>query len=174
MDKIVGGAIPRNYIPSVEKGIRNAMVGGVITSFPMMNFRATAYEGSYHEVDSSDMAFQIAGALAFRKAAVEASPILLEPIMDVEITVPEEFMGTIPADLNSRRGRVLGVEARSKNQTIKAQVPLAEMFRYATDLRSMTGGRGSYTMRFSRYEEVPAKIAQTIIAQNPRHKVEEE
>ncbi len=174
VDKIVGGAIPRNYIPSVEKGIKNAMVGGVITSFPMMNFRATAYDGSYHEVDSSDMAFQIAGALAFRKAAVEASPILLEPIMDVEITVPEEFMGTIPADLNSRRGRVLGVEARSKNQTIKAQVPLSEMFRYATDLRSMTGGRGSYTMRFSRYEEVPAKIAQTIITQHPRHKVEEE
>ena len=174
VDKIVGGAIPRNYIPSVEKGIKNAMVGGVVTSFPMMNFRATAYDGSYHEVDSSDMAFQIAGALAFRKAAVEASPILLEPIMDVEITVPEEFMGTIPADLNSRRGRVLGVEARSKNQTIKAQVPLSEMFRYATDLRSMTGGRGSYTMRFSRYEEVPAKIAQTIIAQHPRHKVEEE
>ena len=174
VDKIVGGAIPRNYIPSVEKGIKNAMVGGVITSFPMMNFRATAYDGSYHEVDSSDMAFQIAGALAFRKAAVEASPILLEPIMDVEITVPEEFMGTIPADLNSRRGRVLGVEARSKNQTIKAQVPLSEMFRYATDLRSMTGGRGSYTMHFSRYEEVPAKIAQTIIAQHPRHKVEEE
>ena len=174
VDKIVGGAIPRNYIPSVEKGIKNAMVGGVITSFPMMNFRATAYDGSYHEVDSSDMAFQIAGALAFRKAAVEASPILLEPIMDVEITVPEEFMGTIPADLNSRRGRVLGVEARSKNQAIKAQVPLSEMFRYATDLRSMTGGRGSYTMHFSRYEEVPAKIAQTIIAQHPRHKVEEE
>ena len=174
VDKIVGGAIPRNYLPSVEKGIRNAMNEGVITSFPMVDFRAIAYDGSYHEVDSSDIAFQIAGALAFRKAVAEANPILLEPIMDVEITVPEEYMGTIPADLNSRRGRVLGVEARSKNQTIIAQVPLAEMFRYATDLRSMTGGRGSYTMRFSRYEEVPAKISQTIIAQHPRHKVEEE
>ena len=126
-------------------------------------------------MDSSDIAFQIAGALAFRKLAMEAMPILLEPIMDVEITVPEEYMGTIPADLNSRRGRGMGVEARSKNQTIKAQVPLQETFRYATDLRSMTGGRGSYTMRFSHYEEVPAKIAQSIITQYPRHKqVEEE
>jgi elongation factor G len=174
VDKIVGGAIPRNFIPSVEKGVHNAMIGGVITSFPMVGVRATAYDGSYHDVDSSDMAFQIAGALAFRRAAMDAGPILLEPIMEVEIAVPEECMGSIPADLNSRRGRVLGVEARSKNQTIKALVPLAEMFRYATDLRSMTGGRGSYTMRFSSYEEVPAKISQGIVAQNPRHKVEEE
>ncbi|MFA5039432.1 MAG: elongation factor G [Candidatus Omnitrophota bacterium] len=174
VDKIVGGSIPRNFIPSVEKGVHNAMNGGVITSFPMVDVRATVYDGSYHDVDSSDMAFQIAGALAFRKAAMEAQPILLEPIMEVEITVPEEFMGSIPADLNSRRGRVLGVEARSKNQTIKALVPLAEMFRYATDLRSMTGGRGSYVMHFSSYEEVPARIAQGIVAQNPRHKQEEE
>jgi len=174
VDKIVGGAIPRNFIPSVEKGVHNAMLGGVITSFPMVGVRATAYDGSYHDVDSSDMAFQIAGALAFRKAAMDAQPILLEPIMEVEVTVPEECMGSIPADLNSRRGRVLGVEARGKNQTIKAFVPLAEMFRYATDLRSMTGGRGNYTMHFSSYEEVPAKIAQGIVAQNPRHKHEEE
>ena len=174
VDKIVGGAIPRNFLPSVEKGIRNAMSQGVITSFPMVDFRAIAYDGSYHDVDSSDIAFQIAGALAFRKAVVEATPILIEPIMDVEITVPEDCMGVIPADLNSRRGRVMGVEARSKNETIKAKVPLAEMYRYATDLRSMTGGRGSYLMRYSHYEEVPAKISQTIIAQNPRHKVEEE
>lgn len=174
VDKVVGGAIPRNYIPSVEKGVHNAMIGGVVTSFPMVGVRATVYDGSYHEVDSSDRAFQIAGALAFRKAAMDAQPILLEPIMEVEITVPEEFMGSIPSDLNSRRGRVLGVEARSKNETIKALVPLSEMFRYATDLRSMTGGRGSYVMHFSSYEEVPGKIAQTIVAQNPRHKQEEE
>ena len=174
VDKVVGGAIPRNYIPSIEKGIRNAMIEGVLTSFPVVDIRVVVYDGSYHEVDSSDIAFQIAGALAFRKAVMEANPILLEPIMDVEITVPEEYMGTIPADLNSRRGRVQGVEARLKNQTIKAQVPLAEMFRYATDLRSMTGGRGSYTMRFSRYEEVPQKIAQSLVAQFPRHKQEEE
>lgn len=174
VDKIVGGAIPRNFLPSVEKGVKNAMSQGVITSFPMVDFRAIAYDGSYHDVDSSDIAFQIAGALAFRKAVMDAAPVLIEPIMDVEITVPEDCMGAIPADLNSRRGRVMGVEARSKNQTIKAKVPLSEMYRYATDLRSMTGGRGSYLMRFSHYEEVPAKISQTIIAQNPRHKVEEE
>ncbi len=174
VDKIVGGAIPRNYIPSVEKGVKNTMKEGIITTFPMVDVRVTLYDGSYHDVDSSDIAFQIAGALAFKKAVMDASPILLEPIMDVEVTVPEEYMGMIPADLNSRRGRVLGVEARSKNQTIKAQVPLAEMFRYAPDLRSMTGGRGSYTLKFSHYEEVPAKIAQGIIAKYPRHKQEGE
>jgi len=174
LDEIVGGAIPRNYIPSIEKGIRRAMAEGVITTFPMVDVRATVYDGSFHEVDSSDIAFQIAGALAFRKAALEAGPILLEPIMEVEVAVPEDCMGAIPADLNSRRGRVLGVEARGKNQTIRALVPLAEMFRYASDLRSMTGGRGSYTMRYVGYEEVPQKIAQQIVAQNPRHKVQEE
>jgi elongation factor G len=158
----------------VEKGIKGAMSRGILTSFPMVDVKVAVFDGSYHDVDSSDIAFQIAGALAFRKAAMDAVPVLLEPIMDVEITVPEECMGTIPSDLNSRRGHVLGVEARAKYETIKAHVPLSEMFRYATDLRSMTGGRGSYTMKFSCYEEVPAKIAQTIIAQNPRHKVEEE
>lgn len=174
VDKVVGGAIPRNFIPSIEKGVRNAMTAGVITNFPMVNVRVTVYDGSYHDVDSSDIAFQIAGALAFRKAVAEAVPILLEPIMDVDITVPEDCMGAIPSDLNARRGRVSGVEARSKNETIKAKVPLAELYRYATDLRSMTGGRGSYTMHFSHYEEVPAKIAQNIITANPKHKTEEE
>lgn len=174
VDKVVGGAIPRNFIPSVEKGVKNAMTAGVITNFPMVDVRVTVYDGSYHDVDSSDIAFQIAGALAFRKAVMEATPILLEPIMDVEITVPEDCMGAIPSDLNSRRGRVAGVEARAKSETIKAKVPLAELYRYATDLRSMTGGRGSYTMHFSHYEEVPAKIAQSVIAQNPKHKTEEE
>jgi elongation factor G len=174
IDKIVGGAIPRNFIPSVEKGVRRAMLEGVITHFPMVDVAATAYDGSYHDVDSSDIAFQIAGALAFRKAAMEAGPILLEPIMEVEVAVPEEFMGAIPADLNSRRGRVLGVEARGKMQTIRALVPLAEMFRYASDLRSMTGGRSSYTMHYVGYEEVPQKIAQQVIAQNPRRKGQEE
>ena len=174
VDEIVGGAIPRNFIPSVEKGIRRAMVEGVVTHFPMVDVRATVYDGSYHDVDSSDIAFQIAGVLAFRKAVTEAGPILLEPIMEVEVAVPEECMGAIPADLNSRRGRVLGVEARGKNQTIKALVPLAELFRYASDLRSMTGGRGSYTMHYVGYEEVPQKIMQQIVAQNPRHKGHEE
>ncbi len=174
VDKVVGGAIPRNFIPSVEKGIKNAMIEGVFTSFPVVDVKATVYDGSYHDVDSSDMAFQIAGALVFRKAFMEASPIILEPVMDVEITVPEDCMGAIPADLNSRRGHVLGVEARLKNQMIKAQVPLAEMFRYATDLRSMTAGRGSYVMRFCRYDEVPQKLAQDIISRHPRHKHEDE
>jgi len=174
VDKIVGGAIPRNFLPSIEKGIRRAMVEGVITSFPMVDVRATAYDGSYHDVDSSDIAFQIAGVLAFRKAAMEAGPILLEPIMEVEVTVPEDCMGAIPSDLNSRRGRVLGVEARGKNQTIRALVPLAEMFHYGSDLRSVTGGRGSYTMHYVSYEEVPQKITQSIVAQNPRHKAQEE
>jgi elongation factor G len=174
VDKVVGGAIPRNFIPSVEKGVRGAMTGGVVTSFPMVDFRVTVYDGSYHDVDSSDIAFQIAGALAFRKAAVEAQPVILEPIMEVEVTVPEDCMGSIPADLNGRRGRVLGVEATGKYETIKALVPLSEMFRYASDLRSMTGGRGSYSMHYSSYEEVPGKIAQTIIASNPRHKGAEE
>ncbi|MFH1691983.1 MAG: elongation factor G [Candidatus Omnitrophota bacterium] len=174
VDSIVGGAIPRNFIPSVEKGVKNAMIEGVLTSFPVVDVKAVVYDGSYHDVDSSDMAFQIAGALAFRGAFMDALPVILEPIMDVEISVPEDCMGAIPADLNSRRGRVLGMEARSKNQTIKAQVPLAEMFRYATDLRSMTAGRGNYTMRFCRYDEVPQKIAQDIITKHPRHKHEEE
>ncbi|MGE5279139.1 MAG: elongation factor G [Deltaproteobacteria bacterium] len=174
IDKIVGGAIPRNFIPSVEKGVRRAMVEGVITHFPMVDVAVTAYDGSYHDVDSSDIAFQIAGALAFRKAAMEAGPILLEPIMEIEVTVPEECVGAIPADLNSRRGRVLGVEARGKNQTIRALVPLAELFRYASDLRSMTGGRGSYTMHYIGYEEVPGRISQQIVIDNPRHHGQEE
>jgi len=174
IDKIVGGAIPRNFIPSVEKGVRRVMVEGVLTHFPMVDVAATAFDGSYHDVDSSDIAFQIAAGLAFRKAAAEAGPILLEPIMEVEVVVPEECMGAIPADLNSRRGRVQGVEARGKNQTIKAHVPLAELFRYASDLRSMTGGRGSYTMHFFGYEEVPARITQQIVAANPRRKGHEE
>ncbi len=174
VDEIVGGAIPRNFIPSVEKGVRRAMSEGVMTHFPIVDVCVTAYDGSYHDVDSSDIAFQIAGTLAFRKAMMEAGPILLEPIMEIEVVVPEECMGAIPADLNSRRGRVLGVEARGKSQTIKALVPLAEMFRYASDLRSMTGGRGSYTMHYVGYEEVPQKITQQIVAQNPRRKGQEE
>lgn len=161
VNKIVGGAIPRNYIPAVEKGVKQAMSEGVLASYPLVDMRVTLYDGSYHEVDSSDIAFQIAGAMALRKAALEASPVLLEPIMDVEITVPDEFMGEITGNINARRGRIMGMGI----QTIQAQVPLAEMFKYATELRSMTGGRGSYTMKFSHYEEVPAKIANTIISQ---------
>lgn len=161
VNKIVGGAIPRNYIPAVEKGVKNAMAEGIIAGYPVVDIKVTLYDGSYHEVDSSDIAFQIAGAMALRKAALDASPVLLEPIMDVEITVPDEYMGDITGNINSRRGRIMGMGL----QIVQAQVPLAEMFKYATELRSMTGGRGSYTMKFSHYDEVPAKIASTIVAQ---------
>lgn len=168
VDKIVGGAIPRQYIPSVEKGVKEAMHSGVLAGYPVVDVRVTVYDGSFHEVDSSDMAFQIAGSMAFKKGQEEASPVLLEPIMDVEIVVPDEYLGQITGDINSRRGRIMGIEARGRQQYIKATAPLSEMFKYATELRSMTGGRGSYSMRFSHYEEVPAKIAQTIISQSKK------
>jgi elongation factor G len=164
VNKVVGGAIPRNYIPSVEKGVRNAMVEGILAGYPLVDIRVTLYDGSYHEVDSSDMAFQIAGAMALKKAAQECSLVLIEPIMNVEVMITDEYMGQISGDINSRRGRVIGMESRSKYQVLKAQVPLAEMFTYAADLRSLTGGRGNYSMSFSNYEIVPHKNAQSIIA----------
>ena len=173
VDKIFGGSIPKNYIPAVEKGVLQACSEGAIAGYPIIDLRVKLYDGSYHEVDSSDIAFQIAGAMALRKAALEAGPVLLEPIMDVEVIIPEEYLGAIPGDLNSRRGRIMGMDMRGKSQIVKAQVPLAEMFTYANDLRSLTGGRGSYTMRFSRYEEVPHKIASTIINQYQASKKQE-
>jgi elongation factor G len=173
VDKIVGGAIPRNYIPAVEKGVVEAMSKGVIAGYPMVDTRVTLYDGSYHDVDSSDMAFKIAGSGALRKAALEAGPVLLEPIMDVDVIAPDEFMGDITGNLSSRRGRIAGMGVQGKNQVIKAKVPLSEMFKYASELKSMTGGRGSYTMRFSHYEEVPGKTAQTIIAKYEAQKKEE-
>jgi elongation factor G len=172
VDKIVGGAIPRNFIPSVEKGIRKAMEEGILAGYPVTDIKVTLYDGSYHPVDSSDIAFQIAGSMALKKALEEANTVLLEPIMNVEITVPEEFMGQVTGDINARRGRVLGMEVKGKNQAVKAQVPLAEMFKYASDLRSVTGGRGSYTMSFSHYEIVPARIAQAITEQAKQQKEE--
>jgi len=174
VNKIVGGAIPRNYIPSVEKGIRNAMNEGAVAGYPMVDMRVTLYDGSYHAVDSSDMAFQIAGSMAIKKAVLEAKPVLLEPLMDVEIVVPEEAMGGITGDINSRRGRIMGMESKGKNQVVKAQVPLAELLKYASELKSITGGRGSYTMRFSHYEQVPQKQTQQIIAQSQAAKEEKE
>jgi len=174
VDKIFGGAIPRNYIPSVEKGVIQACSEGAISGYPIVDIRVILYDGSYHEVDSSDMAFQISGAMALRKAVLEAGPVLLEPIMDVEVTIPEEYLGAIPGDLNSRRGRIMGMDIKGKSQIVKAQVPLAEMFKYANDLRSITGGRGIYTMRFSHYEEVPHKIASNIISQYQATKKQEE
>lgn len=165
VDKIFGGAIPRNFIPSVEKGITQAMLEGAVAGYPIVDVRIILYDGSYHEVDSSDMAFQIAGAMALRKAMMAAGPLLLEPVMDVDIFIPEEYLGAISGDINSRRGRIMGMDVKGRQQIVKAKVPLSEMFTYANDLRSMTGGRGSYTMRYSHYEEVPHKIASGIITQ---------
>ena len=163
VDKIAGGVIPRQYIPAVEKGIIESSQKGVLAGFPCIDFRVTLDDGSYHAVDSSEMAFKIAGSLAFRKAVAEANPVLLEPIMDVSITTPDEYMGDIMGDLNSRRGRVLGMDSKGRNQVINAQVPMAEFLTYAPDLRAMTGGRGLFTMEFSHYDEVPAQTSQKLI-----------
>ncbi len=164
-DEIFGGAIPKNYIPSVEKGIQEARQKGVVAGYPTVDFRVILYDGSYHEVDSSDMAFKIAASMAFKKGVKEAKPTLLEPIMNVEISAPEEYLGDIMGNLNGRRGKPLGTEQRGKMSIIKAQVPLAEMLDFEPALTSITGGRGSYTMEFSHYEEVPAQIQQKIIEQ---------
>jgi elongation factor G len=174
VDKIFGGAIPRNFIPSVEKGVRQAAIEGAVAGYPIEDIRVTLVDGSYHEVDSSDMAFQIAGAMALRKAVNEAGPVLLEPIMEVDITIPEDSLGAISGDINSRRGHVMGMDVKGKYQILKAQVPLAEMFKYANDLRSITGGRGNYTMRFSHYAEVPHKVAAPIITLYQSTKKQEE
>ena len=163
VDAIVGGAIPKTYIPAVEKGIVESCQKGVLAGFPCVDFKATLNDGSFHAVDSSEMAFKIAGSLAFKKAAEQAQPVLLEPIMKVKITTPDEFMGDIMGDLNGRRGRVLGMDSAGKYQVINAQVPLAEFQTYAPDLRSMTGGRGIYTMEFSHYDEVPAQLSEKIV-----------
>jgi elongation factor G len=162
-DKIVGGAIPKQYIPSVEKGIVEAMQEGILAGFPTVDFRVTLYDGSFHDVDSSDMAFKIAGSMGFKKGAQQANPTLLEPIMKMTIWVPEENMGDIIGDLNGRRGRVLGMEPKGKLQEITAQVPMSEVLMYAPDLISKTGGRGTFEMEFSHYEEVPPHQAEKII-----------
>jgi len=164
-NKIVGGVIPKEYIPAVESGIFEAMETGVLAGFPMEDVKVELIDGSYHEVDSSEMAFKIAGSMAFREAAKKAHPVLLEPIEDVEVVVPEEYMGDVMGDLNSRRGHIQGMELRAGAQVIRATVPLAQMFGYATDLRSTTQGRAVYTMQFSHYAEVPSHLAQEIIAQ---------
>jgi elongation factor G len=164
VNEIFGGSIPRNFIPAVEKGIQEARQKGVLAGFPTVDFRVVLYDGSYHEVDSSEMAFKIAGSLAFKKGIKEAKPVLLEPIMNVEVHGPEEFAGDLMGDLNSRRGRVQGMDVRGHTTIIKAQVPLAEMLNYASDLTSKTGARGSYTMEFSHYDEVPTHLADKVIA----------
>jgi elongation factor G len=168
VDDIFGGAVPRNYIPAVEKGLREILDDGPLAGYPVEGVRVSLYDGSYHPVDSSEMAFKIAASLAFRKGFMDANPVLLEPIMNVEITVPEAFMGDVMGDMNKRRGRILGMEPRGGLQVIRAQVPMAEMFKYAIDLRSMTQGRGSFTSEFSHYEEVPAQIAEQVIAESKK------
>ena len=174
VDKVFGGAIPRNFIPSVEKGVRQAMSEGVVAGYPVVDLQVVLQDGSYHEVDSSDMAFQIAGSMALRKATMEAHPALLEPIMEVEVYIPEEFVGQVSGDLNSRRGRPLGMEVKGKTNIVKAQVPLAEMFTYGNDLRSMTQGKGTFSMKFLHYEQVPAKIANNIISKYQAQQKKEE
>jgi elongation factor G len=164
VDDIFGGAIPKNYIPSVEKGIRAAADRGYLAGYPMVDFRAVLYDGKYHDVDSSDMAFKIAGSLAFKEAMKSARPSLLEPIMHVEVYAPDQYSGDVMGDLSSRRGRINGSEARGSNVVVKALVPFAEMLSYANDLISMTQGRASYSMEFSHYDFVPNEIAEKVIA----------
>lgn len=164
VDKITGGVIPKEYIPSVDKGIKEAMEGGVLAGYPLVDIRAILTFGSYHDVDSSEMAFKIAGSLAFKSGVRAAKPVLLEPIMAVEVVTPEEYMGDVIGDLSSRRGKVQGMEQRGNAQVVKAEVPLSEMFGYSTDLRSKTQGRATYTMQFLNYQEVPSSITQEIVA----------
>jgi elongation factor G len=164
VDKIFGGSIPNQYIPSVEKGVVKTMTEGVVTPYPMVDIRVTLVDGKFHPVDSSDMAFQIAGALALRDAVAKAGVSLLEPIVEVEIVVPDDYTGEIMGDLNSKRGRILGMEGTGAGrQRIRALVPQAEMTRYAIDLRSMTHGRGMFSMKFDHYEEVPQHLAEKVI-----------
>jgi elongation factor G len=164
VNKVVGGSVPREYVPAVEKGVKEAMEGGVLAGYPIVDCKVTIFDGSYHEVDSSEMAFKIAGSMAFKEGAKKAGIALVEPIMSVEVVTPEEYMGDVIGDLNSRRGKIQSMEKRGKTQVIEGSVPLAEMFGYATDLRSKTQGRATYTMQFSRYEEVPKGIMEGIVA----------
>lgn len=163
---IVGGVVPREYIPSVEQGIEESLQNGLLAGYPVIDVKARLFDGSYHDVDSNEMAFKIAASMAFKEAKSKCSPVLLEPLMKVEIVVPEEYMGDVMGDVTSRRGRVDGMEARGNAQTIRAFVPLAEMFGYATALRSNTQGRGTYSMFFDHYEEVPKSISEEIIKKN--------
>lgn len=173
MDKIVGGVIPQQYRPAVEKGIVEAMQEGVLAGYPMVDIKVSLVDGSYHTVDSSEMAFKIAGSLGFKKGVLACQPILLEPIVNIDIEIPDEYMGDVIGDLNSRRGRVLGMDAKGSHQIIKGQVPLAEILKYAPDLRSMTSGRGTFTYQHSHYEEVPPFIAEKIIAEAKKEKEEQ-
>jgi len=166
VNQIVGGVIPKEYIPAVDKGVYEQMQNGCLAGYPLLAMKVTLYDGSFHDVDSSEMAFKIAGSLALRKGALEANPALLEPVMAVEVVTPEEYMGDVMGDLNRRRGMVQGMEDSASGKVITADVPLSEMFGYATDLRSATQGRATYTMEFDKYAEVPGSIAEGIINNN--------
>jgi len=163
-DKITGGRIPKEYIPSVDQGIQESLSAGVLAGYPMVDVRATLTDGSFHDVDSSEMAFKIAGSMAFKEASRKAKPVLLEPIMAVEVVTPEDYLGDVMGDLSSRRGRLGGSTQRGNSQVIEAQVPLSEMFGYATDLRSRTQGRATYTMQFDSYQQMPASVQEEIVA----------
>src|SRR5210317_650144 len=163
VNDIVGGAVPKEYIPAVDRGVQDQMQNGVVAGYPVVDCKVTLYDGSYHDVDSSEMAFKIAGSMGFREGAAKASPVLLEPIMAVEVVTPEDYMGDVMGDLSSRRGRIEGMEANGNTQTVRAQVPLSEMFGYSTDLRSRTQGRATYTMQFDSYQQVPGAIADEIV-----------
>ena len=163
-NKVTGGRIPREYIPSVAAGCQEAAEFGVLAGFPMVDVKVTLTDGAYHEVDSSELAFKIAGSMAFKKAAALANPVLLEPVMNVEVTTPEDYMGEVIGDLNSRRGQIQAMEERTGARVVKALVPLSEMFGYVGDLRSKTQGRANYSMQFDSYAEVPPSIAKEIIA----------
>jgi elongation factor G len=164
VDEIVGGSIPGKYVPAVEKGVRDAMQRGTLAGYPVVDLRVTVYDGSYHDVDSSDMSFQIAGVLAFKNAMAEAAPQLLEPYVDLEVYAPQEYMGDLSSDISQRRGRVSGMDSG----IIRAKVPMAELYQYSASLKSITSGAGSYTMAFSHYEAVPAHIAQKVIEEAKR------
>ena len=164
VDAVVGGAVPSRFIPAVDKGIQETLIEGVIAGYPVVDVKATLYDGSFHTVDSSEMAFKIAASMGFKKAFTEARSVLLEPIYEVEVVVPDEYMGDVLGDLSSRRGRILGMDPKGKNQLVRAEAPLAELYKYATDLRSITQGRGTYARRFSRYEEMPKEVEQKVIA----------
>jgi elongation factor G len=176
VNDIFGGAIPKNYIPAIEKGIKDAASRGYLAGFPMVDFKVVLYDGSYHDVDSNDMSFQMAGRIAFRKAMEQAKPTILEPIMHVEITVPDEFAGSIMGDLNARRGRIQGMDNKGGNTIVKAEVPMSEMLTYGVDLTAMTQGRGSFNMEMHHYDVVPGQLQEKIIekAKADRGEVKEE
>jgi elongation factor G len=163
-NEVTGGNIPKEFIPAIEKGVVEALEGGILAGYPVNNIKVTVFDGAYHEVDSSEMAFKICGSICVKEACSKAKPVLLEPVMKVEVTVPEEYMGSVNGDLISRRGRLEGTEIAGGTHIIKAMVPLSEMFGYATELRSRTQGRGSFTMHFGKYEEVPGSLAEEIVS----------